>query len=402
MQKNNYLFELGREQAISIAEIFALSRLWSNPCAIGRQAGAFLILQFEKPIDPAAWMERLGGTIKIGEMIETKDETKTTVIDYLIQSQPNGKILFSINGNHAKKIALTIKQRLKKLGRSVRYIEAKNTATILHNRLVDCGGDLTIVGTMAFATKAIQDIEAYSKRDYNRPGRSAKRGMLPPKLARIMINVAEKKESAVICDPFCGSGTVLMEAALLGYTRLVGSDASSDAIADTKKSLAWIQKTHALQAVKYVFHKSDAQHVDTCIKPRSIDAIITEPYLGKPLRGNESKKQLEHQARELATLYTNAFDAFHHILAPDGIIVCIIPLFRHGETWIRVDCINDIERIGFKQMPLGEESASLLYARKNQHVGRELFKFSKTNSRAKTPFRRQLLRHTPPRRQPRQ
>jgi tRNA G10 N-methylase Trm11 len=228
---------------------------------------------------------------------------------------------------------------------------------------------------MVFVTKAIQDIEAFGARDYGRPGRSAKRGMLPPKLARIMINLAEMKKKSVLLDPFCGSGTVLMEAGLMEYNTLIGSDISSDAISDTKKSLEWLKEEYHLTPMTFTLHKSDAGKINKILKPKSVDCIITEPYLGKPLTGKESKTELEQQAATLKTLYLQAFTSFRDVLKKDGTIIFAIPAFRYGQQWIHIDCTKEMQKIGFIQKSLSDTSAALLYARKNQHVGRSISKW---------------------------
>jgi len=46
---------------------------------------------------------------------------------------------------------------------------------------------------------------------------------LPPKLARCMVNLARPKNDSVVLDPFCGSGSILIEAGLIGC-RVLGSD----------------------------------------------------------------------------------------------------------------------------------------------------------------------------------
>lgn len=46
---------------------------------------------------------------------------------------------------------------------------------------------------------------------------------LPPKLARFMVNLARPKVDSVVLDPFCGSGSILIEAGLIGC-RVLGSD----------------------------------------------------------------------------------------------------------------------------------------------------------------------------------
>ena len=100
-------------------------------------------------------------------------------------------------------------------------------------------GDITIIDGAVFVTKAIQPIESLGERDFGRPYRDAKSGMLPPKLAMMMINLAGQSLGATILDPFCGSGTILMEAATIGYTNLMGSDISPKAIDDTRQNFAW-------------------------------------------------------------------------------------------------------------------------------------------------------------------
>ena len=60
----------------------------------------------------------------------------------------------------------------------------------------------------------------------DKPYRDMRRGMLPPKLARSLVNLAigaKSPSDMTILDPFCGTGTVLMEAMLLG-THVVGTD----------------------------------------------------------------------------------------------------------------------------------------------------------------------------------
>ena len=86
-------------------------------------------------------------------------------------------------------------------------------------------------------TIAVQPFKELSFRDYGRPARDDYSGMLPPKLAQIMLNLSGAKPADTILDPFCGSGTILTEAMLMGYQDLVGSDVSSKAIEDTGKNI---------------------------------------------------------------------------------------------------------------------------------------------------------------------
>lgn len=61
-------------------------------------------------------------------------------------------------------------------------------------------------------TSFVQDIESYTARDQARPMRDARVGMLPPKLAQIIINLAlSNNDITEVLDPFCGTGVVLQE-----------------------------------------------------------------------------------------------------------------------------------------------------------------------------------------------
>ena len=46
---------------------------------------------------------------------------------------------------------------------------------------------------------------------------------MPPKLARCMVNLAKPKAGSLVFDPFCGTGSILIEAALMGC-RVLGMD----------------------------------------------------------------------------------------------------------------------------------------------------------------------------------
>ena len=93
----------------------------------------------------------------------------------------------------------------------------------------------------------MQPFKDLSRLDFGRPARDDFSGMLPPKLAQIMINLAQvQNPEALIIDPFCGSGTILSEALLMGYKDLLGSDISPKAIADTYKNISWIKDLYKI------------------------------------------------------------------------------------------------------------------------------------------------------------
>jgi tRNA G10 N-methylase Trm11 len=294
----------------------------------------------------------------------------------LIENQPTGKIQFSLHAEHERKLAEEVKNLLKESGRSARYVPPKNTATIIYNKLVEKGGNIIIIDRDIYLTRAVQPIDAWSERDYGRPGRDSESGMLPPKLARMMINISGVSTDQILFDPFCGSGTVLTEAILLGFKTIVGSDSSEQAIQDTKKNIEWITEKKENKVASTVF-QSDVREVRSHIEKNSVGVIVAEPYMGKPLTGREREDFLHTQAKELHELFIDAFKTFQLILKSGGVIVFIIPRFWYRGTWIRIECQDRIEKEGFEIVPLTHHEQYILYHRPGQFVGREVWKFKK-------------------------
>jgi len=356
---STYAFQLGRQRDLSQEEIAAVFIQKHVHISHSRLVGEYLLVSVDTPIDGAELMHQLGGTRLIGEKLDPKGNAEETVFSYLSTLPSDQKLHFSVSGGtHASKLAIAVKKKLKKIGRSVRYVETKNTATILHNNLVAKGSHLTIIDNVVYVTRAIQPIEEMSERDYGRPSIDDKSGMLPPKLARIMINLAMPKKEDTLLDPFCGSGTLLGEAMSLGMEHIIGSDISERAIDDTTKNLNWLKEKLACSNLTL-----------------KIDIIATEPYMGVPRSGREQKVFLQKQTEELKQLYIDAFRVFKKIMKPDGRIIFVIPRFRYKEEWITIDCQKHIEELGFELLQYEESDMPLVYARDEQFVAREIWRW---------------------------
>jgi len=373
---HKYLFFLGHQPHISAAEIAAGFSSSKIKYDVAKEKNNLMVISADKPIEPEEMIMRLGGTVKIAETIDQSGNNQQDIINHLKLTQSEGKIQFALSGPDNKKISLGVKKELKKQGRNVRYVEIKNTATILHNNLIEKNGDFTIFGGDIFVTRAIQPIEDFSQRDFGRPESDSKSGMIPPKLAKIMINLAKIKNDSAILDPFCGSGTILMEAAVAGFKNLIGSDVSSKAVQDTIKNIEWTENRFKIKDLRLKIFDCDIAKLDEKIKANSIDAIITEPYLGRPLRGNEEKYFLQKQADELSNLYVQAFEIFCQTLKMDGVIIFIIPSFRHKNEWVEINCVEKIKKIGFEPIPF-EKTLSLQYWRQGQKLARNIWRFKK-------------------------
>jgi tRNA G10 N-methylase Trm11 len=172
----------------------------------------------------------------------------------------------------------------------------------------------------------------------------------------------------IILDPFCGSGTTLQEALLLGYNNLIASDKNPKAINNTQNNLNWLASKYGLNTNNVQLLTLPIEHLARAIKPSSIDAIITEPYLGPALKGNEGLKQINLIIKELETFYLSAFNVFTKILKSQGKMVLIFPIFRYNNSNLKLAILDRIEKLGFKIL----NKEDLIYFRPKQFIWREI------------------------------
>ena len=261
---HKYLFVLGHANDLAKEEITTV--LDEAQDKILKTGTNFVVASSGKNAEQL--MSTLGGTVKIADFIETIDDpsklTDEKWLIYLKQSiaKANGdKIHFGFslyndsNRNYRaiNKTALAIKRQLKQKHK-VRLVSSKepvlSSVIVATNKLL--GNELLIVKYnnkwLLGMTRAVQDFVKYGQRDMNRPGRDSKSGMLPPKVAQMMINIGSISRQKTILDPFCGSGTVLQEAILLGFKKINGSDLSPRAVSDSNKNITWLKKEFNLES----------------------------------------------------------------------------------------------------------------------------------------------------------
>jgi len=398
-------FFLGHAPLLSVAEITAVLSNKGKSKIIA-YAPAALVVEMPEPINIPELQVTLGGTIKIGEVIAIMSRAELTpaaiaklllVIKSAAKETESKKFHFGFSAYPFKgqlfklprNFGLAVKTVLQQQGLgSVRNVVSNepvlSSVTLTKNKLLTHGAELCFLptddGVLIVHTKSVQPFASYSERDYGRPGRDARSGMLPPKVAQIMINLAGANKTQLLLDPFCGSGTVLTEALLLGFRHLAGSDLSERAVADTKQNVAFIQKQFQLTGVNVAIAVGDARQLSSGYKPAAVGAIVTEPYLGPAQRGNETHKQLSDAKSELLALYQNAFKQFAKVLKHGGRVVNVFPVW-HGKPIMDELQLRQIEKLGFKRVPLlPKELAhfltprqSLVYRREGQRVEREVF-----------------------------
>ncbi len=406
-----YAFILGHNPILSVAEIFSLAKRFRTEMKIYELISQALIVETTSQIDASAWQAALGGCIKIGVIfrnVKTLNDLFSVLTPDMLVSDvfpPQEKKVifgFSLYGDAVTRerkkvgaIGLSIKKDLKQNGKNARLLtstEAALSSVIIDkNNVLERGADCLVISGLSQIyfgkTLTIQDYEDYSARDYGRPRRDARSGMLPPKLAKIMINLAGVTSDKYLLDPFCGSGTILQEALAMGYHRIAGSDISSKAVIDTKQNLAWLATQRQLPQTDIILDQADVRKLDETISSGSVDAIITEPFLGPPLNQSTPIINILAIIQELESLYMDAFRTFSKILRPNGKIVIVFPLITttHGFFCLRI--LEQLSSIGFNRVnPIPDNISlfakigptargSLVYSRPDQMVQREIFIF---------------------------
>lgn len=404
-----YISILGRQPELGIAE---LERTF------GGKSIKLLTPQIVTISSDNFDIQKLGGTPKAGKIITELarsdwQQTSQHIIQYYTKkwSSFDGKITlgisvygFKISTRDVQKTGIILKQKLKKSNVSLRLIPntevSLNTATSHHNKLglSDNKVELLIVrsgeGKVFIAeSTGSQNITAYAKRDQERPKRDAFVGMLPPKLAQIMINLAvgswdmeyrktannnsqimDSNSQKTILDPFCGTGVVLQEAAIMGY-HVYGTDLSDKMIDYSRDNLEWLAaKRH--QNIGFKLHQGDATKTKW---QQPIDAVVCEAYLGQPFSAPPTPAKLE----EVKNNCNHIISEFLRNLAPQiktGTPLCIaVPAWKNKDgKFTNLPLISTIARLGYKPHEFMNVSQNnMLYYREDQVVARELLVLSK-------------------------
>ena len=434
-----YITLLGRQPEISLAELAAV---FGADCVnrISQQFAEVQTSQFD--------ITTLGGTIKYAEVITELPASRTDKTSLLAASRfitqhyqakwahsPHKTTLglsaynLAVATRDIQKTGLILKSSLKKSGTSLRLIPndqpALSTATAHNNKLGSSPHkvELLLVKTtdrrlIIAEGRGVQNITAYTRRDRHRPKRDAFVGMLPPKLAQIMLNLAlgagslahhrscsnsvisripavssksnasgnavrrainlsERLESdpltevgrrhPLILDPFCGTGTVLQEALLTGYD-VVGTDLSQKMVDYTTENLSWLQSTFTAPGNVIDIHQANAT---THHWPNSenLTAVVCETYLGQPFSAPPAPQKLAAVVGNCNHIITGFLTNIRPQLVPNTPLCIAVPAWYDASgRATHLPLIKNLQQLGYYRL----NRTPLIYRRPDQVVAREL------------------------------
>jgi tRNA G10 N-methylase Trm11 len=405
-----YFFLLGRAFDLCREELEGL--LSSFDAKIVSETDGVVIVSSDLDIPLDELLFRAGGVIKAGRLVgETSDleDVRTKIVDLANEKFSDTKFRFGASlygkvgvGKMVKEMVVQLDQDFKQRGLKGSYVlpdgsEMTSVQIDKYKLLGEKGADfvLIMVGEIVKygLTESVQPFEQWSKADYGRPDRDAKSGMLPPKVARMMINLGIAKfkkerngwqKELTIYDPFCGSGTVLTEGLRVGC-RVGGSDLSEKAVRDTISNIDWLMgsglyqieegkpdrffgyKHVALKAEEIAVRASEVAHVQKIVTSGSIQVIVTEPYLGPVFNEDPTPGKLERIIKGLEKMYIGGLSSMREILVPGGVIVFAEPIFFMPNKSYKVGIIDNPDRFGYTL-----ESKIVEYKRDKAFVGRRI------------------------------
>jgi len=408
---------LGRQPALGLAELESLYGAGVVSAVSPQTAGLSL---------PASEVDfdRLGGSTRLGQVVAVLPGTDWKAVERqlprlvaeLALTLPEGKIqlglsAFGLKISPAKLNAagLTLKKTLRtQTGRSVRVTPNPelelNTAQVLHNHLTGPTGiELLLIAvssgeTLVARTHKVQDIDSYTLRDRSRPKRDARVGMLPPKLAQTIINLATgpdefaaikdqlsndmicmppediqkmhgKRGEVTLLDPFCGTGVVLQEALLMGYT-VMGTDVEPRMIGYAGQNLEWLAQKYPDITGRPTLATGDA----TTTQWPPVAMVASETYLGRPFTSTPNPEILAQTMADCNLILKKFLKNIHPQLKPGTRLCLAIPAWQVKTDQFRhLPLVDQIQELGYNQVRFERvRDAELLYYRPDQIVAREL------------------------------
>ncbi len=145
---------------------------------------------------------------------------------------------------------------------------------------------------------------------------------LSPKLARCLVNLSGVQKKQVLLDPFCGSGGIIIEAAMVGC-RAFGSDVDKNMLA------------RAAENLRHFNLKAKLLNEDALMINLEPDVIVTDPPYGRSSFTTRKVSSLYHsfllhaysllkKKRRLVVVFPSTFRFKSKFK-----VVCMVPFYVH-------------------------------------------------------------------------
>ncbi len=386
------LFISGKNWMLSLAELTEYFKAREIKFEIQFFSGEFFVLSFEKNFDASAIAD-LGGTIKIGEVkskfptetvkeafLKKNKQTKSEIIETLASgrlvegmAKLSEKALFGVSvyctestlrsssGGIQRFVGSAVKEELAGLDKKAKFMgfgKDRKQAQLSHvevlkKNLVENKAEvLFCIGrteTWVATTVAVHNPFEFQKRDIYKPNQRKIFGM-PPRLARIMVNLSSCTSGKTLLDPFCGVGTILQEA-LLEKANAVGLDVNPWCVKAASENLEWLEREYGLENADFRVLQGDVGKLVEKIGQETVDCIVCEPDLGPALRQVPTTPYAEKIIQKLEPLYFGFVEQAYGTLKPSGRLVVVTPYIkaRSGQA-VTMPITQKLDDLGFKRV----------------------------------------------------
>ncbi len=324
-----YLFVLGRDYELSKLEIESLFEARNMKFRILDESKEAVVLDAEE-LNPKI-IDEFGGIIKIAKVISnTSDinEIEDNLDKADLYNGNSNKIEYYIDAFSTNLLSF-VEDYLKDYFRSIKlkalYRGNADPSKLINKDILKKGIELVIFKNYIGKTTAITNPKEFKTRDLARPKVDYMK-VISIRLAKILINISKAKENETLLDPFCGSGTVLQEALLKGIN-VIGIDDEKEAVEMSEENIKWLINSYNIKK-SYKIIRYDCRELNKVVKKESVDAAVTEPYMGPFIRKLPTIEEAKKLISELSNLYDELLINLKYALKKSKRLVIIIPKFR--------------------------------------------------------------------------
>lgn len=172
----------------------------------------------------------------------------------------------------------------------------------------------------------VPDVQQFHGRSNERPVVSASIS-ISSRLAKVLLNISGVRKGETILDPFCGSGTILMEGLLSG-ANAIGVDRDPVRIGNAEQNLEWLQKTYQIPNRSYTLKVGDTTQLEKVIPGTEVDAVISEPIFLPRIEGAPSLEKAKKLIRNSSRLYSDSLYSIAKVVKKGGRVVIVAPSLR--------------------------------------------------------------------------